>query len=174
MRARRIWAMILAGDIGGTNARLASFEATQGHVTLRSLKRRFPVMHLPVSVTLSARSSRPITCVLRTPVLGLLGRYSMVAVRPSTWRGWWMHSNLPNNLAWPRYGSLTISKPMLTALRLIAPEDFVILNEGTPDAEGNAAVIAAGTGLGEAGLYWDGKQHLAVCLRGRPCQFCAR
>src|SRR5207247_9748360 len=48
----------------------------------------------------------------------------------------------------------------------LAPEDFAILNEGTPEAEGNAAVIAAGTGLGEAGLYWDGKQHWPFASEG--------
>jgi len=48
----------------------------------------------------------------------------------------------------------------------LEPQDFVVLNEGVPDAEGNAAVIAAGTGLGEAGLYWDGTQHLAFACEG--------
>ncbi|HED17608.1 MAG TPA: glucokinase [Gammaproteobacteria bacterium] len=38
-------------------------------------------------------------------------------------------------------------------------EDFCILNEGQPDAYGNACVIAAGTGLGQAGITMDG-QHL--------------
>ena len=41
-------------------------------------------------------------------------------------------------------------------IAMLAPEDFVTLNQGTADASGNAAVIAAGTGLGEAGLYWTG------------------
>jgi glucokinase len=53
----------------------------------------------------------------------------------------------------------------------LAPEDFVVLNEGTPDAEGNAAVIAAGTGLGEAGLYWDGKQHWPFASEGGHASF---
>jgi glucokinase len=36
--------------------------------------------------------------------------------------------------------------------------DFASLNSATP-REGNAALIAAGTGLGEAGMYWDGIRH---------------
>jgi glucokinase len=35
-------------------------------------------------------------------------------------------------------------------------EDFITLNQGAADASGNAVVVAAGTGLGEAGLCWDG------------------
>ena len=40
-------------------------------------------------------------------------------------------------------------------IAILAPDDFVTLNQGAADASGNAAVIAAGTGLGEAGLYWN-------------------
>jgi glucokinase len=46
-------------------------------------------------------------------------------------------------------------------------KDLVRLNsvEGTP--VGNQAVIAAGTGLGEAGMYWDGRQyHIFACEGG--------
>jgi glucokinase len=34
--------------------------------------------------------------------------------------------------------------------------DFDVVQKGSPDPEGNAAVISAGTGLGEAGMFWDG------------------
>jgi glucokinase len=48
----------------------------------------------------------------------------------------------------------------------LGAEDFVTLNTGAADVEGNAAVIAAGTGLGEAGLYWDGTQHWPFATEG--------
>ena len=53
----------------------------------------------------------------------------------------------------------------------LTPEDFAVLNEGAPDAEGKAGVIAAGTGLGEAGLYWDGKQHWPFASEGGHASF---
>ncbi len=43
-------------------------------------------------------------------------------------------------------------------LAALGPDDLVVLNAGVA-AAGNAALISAGTGLGEAGLYWDGKRH---------------
>jgi glucokinase len=49
--------------------------------------------------------------------------------------------------------------------------DFVVLNHGAPNASGNAAVIAAGTGLGEAGLYWDGTQHHPFACEGGHADF---
>jgi glucokinase len=48
----------------------------------------------------------------------------------------------------------------------LAPNDFAVLNVGVEDPAGNAAVIAAGTGLGEAGLYWDGAAHRPFACEG--------
>ena len=41
-----------------------------------------------------------------------------------------------------------------------------VLNPGKPDARGNGAVIAAGTGLGEAGIYWDGRSMRPFACEG--------
>ncbi len=43
---------------------------------------------------------------------------------------------------------------------------FCQLNPGRDDACGNGAVIAAGTGLGEAGIYWDGRAMLPFACEG--------
>lgn len=44
-------------------------------------------------------------------------------------------------------------------------DDFAVLNPGE-GAVGNACVVAAGTGLGEAGLYWDGTRHRPFATEG--------
>ncbi|MGC2047118.1 MAG: glucokinase, partial [Gallionella sp.] len=49
--------------------------------------------------------------------------------------------------------------------------DLFTLQSGAPDARGNAAVIAAGTGLGEAGLYWDGRCHRPFATEGGHASF---
>lgn len=49
--------------------------------------------------------------------------------------------------------------------------DLLTLNAGAPDAVGNEAVIAAGTGLGEAGLFWDGQQHHPFATEGGHASF---
>lgn len=51
---------------------------------------------------------------------------------------------------------------------------FVTLHRGTEVALGNAAVIAAGTGLGEAGLYWDGARHRPFASEGGHASFAPR
>ena len=39
---------------------------------------------------------------------------------------------------------------------------------------GNAAVISAGTGLGEAGLFWDGARHHVFASEGGHTDFAPR
>ena len=50
-------------------------------------------------------------------------------------------------------------------------KDFVTISEGSSDAEGNMAVVSAGSGLGEAGLYWDGFRHHPFACEGGHTEF---
>ena len=56
----------------------------------------------------------------------------------------------------------------------LAPESVFELHSGDPDARGHAGLIAAGTGLGEALLIWDGKRHRPIPSEGGHCDFAAR
>ncbi|HWC17521.1 MAG TPA: glucokinase, partial [Terriglobales bacterium] len=50
-------------------------------------------------------------------------------------------------------------------------DDFEILTPGITGLKGNAAVISAGTGLGEAGLFWDGNAHRPFAAEGGHADF---
>jgi glucokinase len=52
--------------------------------------------------------------------------------------------------------------------------DFILLNEGSPEPHGTRAVIAAGTGLGEAILFWDGQQYRVARSEGGQGDFAPR
>jgi len=52
----------------------------------------------------------------------------------------------------------------------LPPEDLVVLHAGQP-RKGNIAVIAAGTGLGEAILFWDGSRYAAIASEGGHADF---
>jgi glucokinase len=56
----------------------------------------------------------------------------------------------------------------------LAPESIVTLHEGDPAEVGHRGLIAAGTGLGEALLIWDGKTHRPIPSEGGHCDFAAR
>jgi len=56
----------------------------------------------------------------------------------------------------------------------LAPESLFTLHAGDPGAVGHQGLIAAGTGLGEALLIWDGKKHRPIPSEGGHCDFAAR
>ena len=53
----------------------------------------------------------------------------------------------------------------------LAPGDLVPLNKVSGPSVGNQAVIAPGTGLGEAGLFWDGNRHHVFACEGGHADF---
>lgn len=57
----------------------------------------------------------------------------------------------------------------------LRPGDFALLHPGDPAASsGNMAVISPGTGLGEAGIFWDGRKHVPFACEGGHCDFAPR
>jgi glucokinase len=59
-------------------------------------------------------------------------------------------------------------------IRALEDKDFVVLNAGSSNPIGNAAVISAGTGLGEAGSYWDGSRYHPFACEGGHSDFAPR
>jgi glucokinase len=56
----------------------------------------------------------------------------------------------------------------------LAPEQILVLSKGDPAAQGNRGLIAAGTGLGEAILVWNGHTHQPIASEGGHSDFAAR
>ena len=52
------------------------------------------------------------------------------------------------------------------AIPFLESEDLAVLRTGDPDPHGTIAVIAPGTGLGEAYLTWNGQRYLAYPSEG--------
>ncbi|SPD75596.1 Glucokinase (fragment) [uncultured Desulfobacterium sp.] len=59
-------------------------------------------------------------------------------------------------------------------IEALEDNDFEVLNSGVQNAQGNRAVISAGTGLGEAGLFWDDKKFRAFASEGGHADFAPR
>jgi glucokinase len=62
-------------------------------------------------------------------------------------------------------------KALAQGVPLLEPEDLYTLNKGEPTPGGTKAVIAPGTGLGEAFLTWDGSQYRAYASEGGHADF---
>lgn len=58
-------------------------------------------------------------------------------------------------------------------LAALTEDDFEDIKQGT-HTHGNAAIISPGTGLGEAGLFWDGAVYHPFATEGGHCDFSPR
>ena len=57
------------------------------------------------------------------------------------------------------------------AVPVLSPDDLVVIEPGIPVSTGSIAVIAPGTGLGQAFLTWDGERHRAFPSEGGHADF---
>jgi glucokinase len=62
-------------------------------------------------------------------------------------------------------------KALAQGVPLLEPEDLYTLNKGEPNLDGTKAVLAPGTGLGEAFLTWDGSRYRAYASEGGHTDF---
>ncbi len=161
---------VLSGDIGGTKTRLAVFDV-QGQ-SLKPLGEE----------TYSSRQHDSLDEVVRQFLLGrdLNCRQACFGIAGPVRGGQAQTTNLPWVIDAGRMAAefglkhaflLNDLEANAWGIDALAGEDFFTLNPGDPEACGNASVISAGTGLGEAGLYWDGVRHRPFASEGGHASF---
>jgi glucokinase len=156
---------LLAGDIGGTKTKLAVFQVSaEGlHATAEQVfeSRAYPRFSELIEEFLEAHR-----CDLAAACLGVAGpvRDGRCATTNLPWEV--DAAALAKLLGVYRAELLNDLQAMALGMLQLAPAEFVELNPGHLNREGNRAVIAAGTGCGEALLYWDGRGYQAIATEG--------
>jgi len=172
--------MILAGDIGGTKCNLALFEARSGMLR-RVAHHRFESKNysrleeiVTEFVGQTSDGSSKDAGKITAAGFGVAG--PVIDQRVQTTNLPWLvdgaalgrtlgieHVVLMNDLEATGY-----------SLAHLQPSELCRLNEGTPAPKANQALIAAGTGLGEAILFWDGSRHIVAATEGGHADFAPR
>jgi glucokinase len=162
--------MILAGDIGGTNARLAYFQPQNGHLRLVS-ERVFPSREHSelgeiVTQFVDESGTRPeVAC------FGIAGPVRNGRVETSNLPWVIEQSRLAKQIHLPATLLINDLEASAWGIGALEATDLVALNHVSGPAVGNQAVIAPGTGLGEAGLFWDGTHHHVFACEGGHTDF---
>jgi glucokinase len=161
--------MILAGDIGGTNARLAYFQPQNGHLQLIS-ERVFPSREYSelgeiVSKFMEDAATRP-----EAACFGIAGPVRNGRVETTNLPWVIEQSRLAKQIQLPATLLINDLEANAWGIGALSSRDLVALNQVGPSA-GNQAVIAPGTGLGEAGLFWNGSQHQVFACEGGHVDF---
>lgn len=160
---------VLSGDIGGTKTRLAIVTVNGTQLTIEH-EVSYPSQDYDKFETLLAEFLSGID----TPGCAAFGVAGPVAGRVvrTTNLPWCIDADaLQRQFDFASCTLLNDLEATACGLPALGAEDLLILQPGAADAVGNAAVIAAGTGLGEAGLYWDGKQHQPFATEGGHTSF---
>jgi glucokinase len=165
--------MILAGDIGGTSTRLALFEARDGR-SLPVIEQTYPSRKYSGLDEIAAAFVAEHRGKVERACFGIAGpvRQGRV-VTPNL--PWVVDSGtLARELGLQTVRLLNDLEANAYGIAALEAGDFVTLNAGAQGATGNCAVISVGTGLGEAGLYWDGKTHQPFACEGGHADFSPR
>ena len=167
--------MILAGDVGGTKCNLALFSEKDGKLEV-VFRQRFAskgFAQFDLIVKEFSRQAAPFLAKdkIRAAGFGIAGPVINNRIHAT---------NLPWIIDAETLASELQVQPIVLindlgatghSLQHLPPEDFCVLNQGAAIKGGSIALLAAGTGLGEGILFWDGSRYRVVPSEGGHSDF---
>jgi glucokinase len=163
--------LILAGDIGGTKTNLATYECSKNRVVVQK------------SGSFPSKDHATLPEIVRTFLADVPEkvRHACFGVAGPVKEGVVQVTNLPwivdaaavqAELQFQQVSLLNDLEANAYGINTLEPKELLSLNpDGDPEQVGNRALIAAGTGLGEAGLIWDGLTHRPFPSEGGHASF---
>jgi glucokinase len=160
--------LVLAGDVGGTNTRLGLFEVNRGRLRVlferTFLSKNYKGLENILKDFLRGKKGIAAAC------FGVAGPVTQEVVI-ATNLPWWIDiQSLRKVLPFKKIEVINDLVANAYGISVLNKRDFETLNVGKVK-KGNQALISAGTGLGEAILFWDGKQHVPSPSEGGHIEF---
>ncbi|MBI5273525.1 MAG: glucokinase [Chlamydiales bacterium] len=162
--------MYLAADVGGTKTHLAIYEST--NCKLQSIKdKKYPSKNYPNITNILQEFLSDFEGKIEKICIGIAGPVKngickttnlpwVVDIKEVCKRLNITYGAIINDLEANAYG-----------IKMLTKENFYCINKGVETLVGNQALISAGTGLGEAGIFFNGKQHIPFACEGGHCDF---
>ena len=168
---------LLAGDVGGTTTRLGLFEKTPSRPREVVAAREFATLDFPDLQTMAAaflQAAGRVAASIESACFGVAGPVAgEVALLTNV--PWRVDARaVASALNLPRVSLLNDLEAMAYSLPLLHDSEVHVLQTGRGIASGNIAVIAAGTGLGEAFLHRVDGRFVAIASEGGHADFAAR
>lgn len=161
---------ILAADIGGTKTNMALYRADSGGLTIvnekRYVSKDYPSLSDIVQDFSGAKSPDRISAAVAGPVIdgkSKLTNLPWLLDSTAMSRDMKIPVCFINDLEATAYGMAGLGE-----------NELATLAAGDTGSKGNIAIIAPGTGLGEAGLFWDGQRYHPFATEGGHCDFAPR
>lgn len=163
----------LAGDIGGTKTDLALYKEERGKIVCIKEKKfpsqKYPNLRLIVKEFMEGENEK-----ITKGCFGIAGPVKKGKSK-ATNLPWLVESDvLSTELGIEKVALINDLEANAYGINMLKEDEFYLLNEGDCDAEGNQALVSAGTGLGEAGIFFDGKRHTPFACEGGHTDFAPR
>ena len=173
--------MILAGDIGGTKCNLALYEVRgQSHRQIakrRYESREFPTFGEMISKFLSDTRAETMDAgasPLEAAGFGVAGPVIDRRVKATNLPWIVDASALSTHLGTKHVVLLNDLEATAYSLSHLGPSEISTLNRGVASPQSTQALLAAGTGLGESILFWDGNRYAVSATEGGHTDFAPR
>jgi glucokinase len=166
---------LLAGDVGGTTTRLGLFERTSSRprpVAMRSFATLdFPNLPAIISAFLEINGAN---APIESACFGVAGPVAD-GVADLTNVPWSVEAaDVERVFKIPRVKLLNDLEALAYAVPVLRESEVHVLQAGRADDDGNIAIIAAGTGLGEALLQKVDGRYVALASEAGHADFAAR
>jgi len=157
--------MILAGDMGGTKCNLGLFDVEGGKLK-RITYKRYASADYAAAEKIVQEFARETGAKVTAASFGIAGPVVNNTVRATNLPWLIDGAVIARELGIARCRLLNDLEAAAYGVSVLDPADFETLYKGVPAFEANRVVVAAGTGLGEGILFWDGKQHVPMATEG--------
>jgi glucokinase len=165
--------IVLGGDVGGTNARLAIVEL-DGRTARITRERKYPSRDYPGLAPIVRRfceeeGARPDRACfgIACPVVG-----DDCTAPNLPWTTNARH--LAAEIEIPRTTIINDFVAVGYGIESLGPSDLATLQEGKPEPQGPIALIGAGTGLGQGFLLWEKDHYRVLASEGGHGDFAPR
>lgn len=163
---------VLAADVGGTKTNLSLYQigdgalhpikqesySTKEHSSFQEIVKKFKNEDLPE---------------IDSACLGVAGPVHKGVVKGTNFSWVIDEKEIRRELGIRRVAIINDMQANAFGLGALEDSDFEVLRKGS-EVAGNAVIISPGTGLGEAGLFWDGKAYHPFATEGGHSEFSPR
>lgn len=161
---------VLAGDVGGTKTNMALYQVDAGGLKIVKEKRYaskdYPSLTDIIHDFTGGKLPDRISAALAGPVIDGKSKLTNLS--------WQLDSKAIGQELKIPVSFINDLEATAFGLAGLKDNERALIAEGDPQAKGNIAIIAPGTGLGEAGLYWDGQHYHPFATEGGHSDFFPR
>ena len=162
--------MILAGDLGGTKANLGLFDVQNGKL-VRVADKRYATRDHKGLEEIASDFLNGSKAKVTAASFGIAGPVVDNRVKATNFP-WVIDGNrLAAHLKLPRVHLVNDVEAAAYGIGVLEPNELETIHAGVPAPHSTQIVIAAGTGLGEGVLFWDGSRHAPMATEAGHADF---